>query len=79
MILEQKGTRMAEDDEDWNGLEMTILKSLANFFKIHERWRSSFNNEFMSSRFVLQIVDEGEAWITYHAIEIRANNLIVLV
>ena len=22
--------------------EMTILKSLANFFKIHERWRSSF-------------------------------------
>ena len=36
-ILEQKGTRMAEDGEDWNGLEMTILKSLANFFKIHER------------------------------------------
>ena len=42
-ILEQKGTRMAEDGEDWNGLEMTILKSLAKFFKIHKRWRSSFN------------------------------------
>ena len=24
-ILKQKGTRMAEDVEDWNGLEMTIL------------------------------------------------------
>ena len=23
---------MVEDGEDWNGLEMTILKSLANFF-----------------------------------------------
>ena len=34
---------MAEDGEDWNRLEMTILKSLANFFKIHEQWRSSFN------------------------------------
>ena len=42
VILKQKGTRMAEDGEDWNGLEMTILKSLANFFKMHKRWRSSF-------------------------------------
>ena len=42
LVLKQKGTRMAEDGEDWNGLEMTILKSLAIFFKIHERWRSSF-------------------------------------
>ena len=42
VILNQKETRMAEDGEDWNGLEMTILKSLANFFKMHERWRSSF-------------------------------------
>ena len=32
LILKQKGTRMAEDGEDWNGLKMTILKSLANFF-----------------------------------------------
>ena len=24
---------MAEYEEDWNGLEMTILKSLANFSK----------------------------------------------
>ena len=40
VILQQKGRRMAEDGEDWNGLEMTILKSLANFFKIHERWRT---------------------------------------
>ena len=32
---------MSGDGEDWNGLEMTILKSLAVFFKIHERWRSS--------------------------------------
>ena len=31
MILKQKGTRMAEDGEDWNGLKMTILKSLAFF------------------------------------------------
>ena len=42
VILKQKGAKMAEDGEDWNGLEMTILKSLANFFKINERWRSSF-------------------------------------
>ena len=42
VILKQKGTMMAEDGEDWNGLEMTILKSWANCFKIRERWRSSF-------------------------------------
>ena len=40
VILEQKGTRMAESGKDWNGLEMTIMQSLANFFKIHERWRT---------------------------------------
>ena len=35
---------MAEEGEDWNWLElMTILKSLAIFFKTHEGWRSSFN------------------------------------
>ena len=35
---------MAEHEEDSNGLEMTILKSLAIFStKIHERWRSSRN------------------------------------
>ena len=33
---------MAKDGEDWNGLEVTILKSLANFFKMHEWWRSTF-------------------------------------
>ena len=33
VILKQKGRRMAEDGEDWNGLEMTILKSLAIFFQ----------------------------------------------
>ena len=27
---------MAEDGKDWNGLEMMILKRLANFFKIHD-------------------------------------------
>ena len=32
LILKQIGTTMAEDGEDWNGLEMTILKSLAKFF-----------------------------------------------
>ena len=32
VILKQKGTRMAEDGKDWNGLEMTILKILANLF-----------------------------------------------
>ena len=42
VILKRKGTRMAEDGEDWNGLEITILKSLANFFKMHKPWRSSF-------------------------------------
>ena len=43
MILKQKGARRAEDGEDWNGLEMTILKCLANFFfKIHVQWRNSF-------------------------------------
>ena len=45
VILKQKGRRMAEDGEDWNELEMTILKSLANFFKMHEWWRSSFKNK----------------------------------
>ena len=43
VILKQKGTNVAEDGEDWNRLEMTILKSLANFFKMHKRWCSSFN------------------------------------
>ena len=33
MILKQKGTRMAEDGEDWYGLEMTILKNLPIFSK----------------------------------------------
>ena len=42
VILKQKGAKMAEDGEDWNRLEMTILKSLAKFFKMNERWRSSF-------------------------------------
>ena len=28
VILKQTGTRMAEDGEDWNGLEITILISL---------------------------------------------------
>ena len=46
LILKQKGTsqRMAEDGKGWNGLEMTILRSLANFFKIHVRWHSSFTS-----------------------------------
>ena len=47
-IIKQKGTRTAEDGEDWNGLEMTILNSLANFFKMHERWRSSFKAMYHS-------------------------------
>ena len=33
VILEQKGTRVAEDGEDWNGLEMTILKKCCQFFQ----------------------------------------------
>ena len=44
VILKQKGTKMAEDGEDWNRLEMTILKSLAKFFKMHEWWCSSFKH-----------------------------------
>ena len=43
VILKQKGTRMTENGEDWNGLEMTILKSSTNVFKIHERWRRSLS------------------------------------
>ena len=35
---------MAENGEDWNGLEMKILKSLAIFFKIHEWWCSPFKS-----------------------------------
>ena len=42
VILKQRGMRMAEDGEDWKRLEMMILKSLAHFFKMHERWRSWF-------------------------------------
>ena len=34
VILKQEGTRMDEDGEDWNGLKMTILKSLPIFFKM---------------------------------------------
>ena len=33
VILKHKGTRMAEDGEDWNGLEIMILKNLATFFQ----------------------------------------------
>ena len=31
VILKRKGTKMAKDGEDWNGLKMTTLKSLAIF------------------------------------------------
>ena len=43
VILEKKETRMVEDGEVWNGLEMTILKRLAIFIKVRERWRGAFN------------------------------------
>ena len=43
VILQQKGAKMTENGEDGNGLEMKILKSLAIFFKINERRRSSLN------------------------------------
>ena len=43
VILKQKRTSVPEDGEDWKGLEMTILKTLANFFKIHEQRHSSIN------------------------------------
>ena len=33
--VKQKRTRMVEDGQNFSGLEMTILTSLANFFKIH--------------------------------------------
>ena len=32
LMLKQKGPEMAEDEEYWSELEMTILKSLAIFF-----------------------------------------------
>ena len=56
VILEQKGTRMAENGEDCNGLEMTILKSLGIFFKIHERRPSSFKTWVISNNLKLSSV-----------------------
>ena len=38
---------MAEGGEDCNKLEMMILKSLANFFKVHKWWRSSFKTQWV--------------------------------
>ena len=35
LIIGQKGTRMAEDGQCCNGLEMTILRTIF-FFKIHD-------------------------------------------
>ena len=32
MILKQRGIRIVEDGEDWNGLEIMILKSLGSLF-----------------------------------------------
>ena len=55
VILKQKGTRMAEDGEDWNGLKMTILNSLASPFKMHERWRSSFKRHYKQNPIALKI------------------------
>ena len=49
LILKQNGARMIENGEDWNRLEMAILKTLAIFFKMHVKWwRSSFkqHNDF---------------------------------
>ena len=58
MILEQKGTRMAEDGEDWNGLEMTILKSLAIWpptFGFKRLFQQSHNNTAILDRKVLEL------------------------
>ena len=46
---------MAEDEEDWYGLKMTILKSLANFFKLYEQRRSSFKG----------VVSIWQRWLSY--------------
>ena len=50
LILKQKGTRMAEDGEDWNGLEMTMLKCIANFSKYtnNDVPGNSFKMKYMS-------------------------------
>ena len=47
MILKQNGTRMAEDGEDWNELEMTILKSLVFLF-------SKYTNDDIAPLITLQ-------------------------
>ena len=68
-ILKQKGTRMAEDGEVWNGLEMTILKSLANFFQMHERWRSSFKKSYISN-LLTHIVTQTELTTAKYRIDL---------
>ena len=60
VILKQKGTKIAEDGEDWNGLEMTIFKSLANFLKMHERWRSSFNSRHPNIKLTMELEENQE-------------------
>ena len=47
LIRKQKRTRMVVGGEDWNGLEITTLKSLANFFKVDKRCRSSCNDDLL--------------------------------
>ena len=50
----QMGDSRAKRNKDGRGwrklkrIEMAILKSLANFFEIHERWRSSFKFRYLN-------------------------------
>ena len=79
MIVEQKSSRMAENVEDCNGLELTILKSLANFLKIHERWRSSF--KLSTILFLLHHVQNPyTTWtpFTHNLLETILNNFMRL-
>ena len=67
MIREQKEARMAEDGEDWNGLEMTILNSLANFFKIHKWWWSSFKGNccFLRACLMIDRSEKHDHWLSW--------------
>ena len=57
MTPKQKRTRMAEDGEDWNGLEMTILKSLlANFWEYTNDDVAPFKCETVNAMKITRII-----------------------
>ena len=71
-MLKQRGTSMAEDGEDWNGLEMTILKSLAHFSQYTNGDVAPLSIIFYlkSKSFLLYVVQpkrlENQQWLLRH-------------